>query len=120
MCPSGSTLDFSAAGPWFEPRCSGRRSRGAAARAKASVGWGGSLPSCVGGGVAHCCRWLGSFSFSSYVAVHQLSEAIRQGNTDGWLKEAYAGGGEGGSPRSGEAGGGEHCYVPGSNRRSMR
>ena len=88
MCPSGSTLDSGAAGPWFEPHCSGRRSRGAEARAKASSGWGGSLPSCVGGGGAHCCSWLGSFSFFSYVAAHHLSEAARLGNTDGWLKEA--------------------------------
>ena len=28
--------------------------------------------------------------------------------------------GRGPSPRSGEAGGGEHCYRPGSNRRSLR
>ena len=77
MCPSGSTLDFNAAGPRFDPHCSGRRSRGAAARAKANNGWGGSLPSCEGGGGAHCCRWQGSFSFFSYVAVHQLSVADR-------------------------------------------
>ena len=92
MCPSGSTLDFSAVGPRFDPRCSSRRSRGAAARAKASNSWGGSLPSCGGGGGAHCRRWLGSFSFFSNVAVHQLSEAARQGNSDEWLKEAKAGG----------------------------
>ena len=36
-------------------------SSGAAARAKASNGWGGSLPSGVGGGGAHCCRRLGTF-----------------------------------------------------------
>ena len=35
MCPSGSTVDFSADGPRFEPHYSSRRSRGAAARAKA-------------------------------------------------------------------------------------
>ena len=34
---------------------------GAAARAKASNGWGGSLPSGVGGGRAHCCRCPGTF-----------------------------------------------------------
>ena len=77
MCPSGSTLDFSAAGPRFEPHCSSRRSRGAGARAKANNGWGGSLPSCGGGGGAHCCKWLGSFSFFSYGAVHQLSVVAR-------------------------------------------
>ena len=36
-------------------------SSGAAARAKASNGWGGNLPSGVGGGGAHCCRRLGTF-----------------------------------------------------------
>ena len=36
-------------------------SSGAAARAKASNGWGGSLPWGVGGGGAHCCRRLGTF-----------------------------------------------------------
>ena len=36
-------------------------SSGAAARAKASNGWGGSLPSGVGGGGAHCWRRLGTF-----------------------------------------------------------
>ena len=36
-------------------------SSGAAARAKASNGWGGSLPSGVGGGGAHCCRCPGTF-----------------------------------------------------------
>ena len=36
-------------------------SSGAAARAKASNGWGGSLPPGVGGGGAHCCRCLGTF-----------------------------------------------------------
>ena len=77
MCPSGSTLDFSAAGPRLKAHCSSRRSRGAAAWAKASNGWGGSLASCEGGGGAHCCRWLGSFSFFSYVAVHPLSEAAQ-------------------------------------------
>ena len=77
MCPSGSTLDFSAVGPRFEPHCSSRRSRGAAAWAKAGNGWGGSLPSCGGGGGAHSCRWQGTFSFFSYVAVHLLSEAAR-------------------------------------------
>ena len=28
MCPSGSTFDFSAASPWFEPHWSSRRSGG--------------------------------------------------------------------------------------------
>ena len=43
-------------------RAAGTGSSGAAAReAKASNGWGGSLPSGVGGGGAHCCRRLGTF-----------------------------------------------------------
>ena len=41
-------------------------------------------PSCEGGGRGHCCRWLGSFSFFSYTAVHQLSEVACQANTDEW------------------------------------
>ena len=77
MCPSGSTLDLSAAGPRLDPHCPGRRSRGAAAGAKASNGWAGSLPSCEGSGGAHCCWWQGSCSFFSYVAAHQFSVAAR-------------------------------------------
>ena len=37
------------------------RAARAAARAKASNGWGDNLPSSGGGGGAHCCRWPGSF-----------------------------------------------------------
>ena len=92
MCRSGSTLDFSAAGRRFEPHYSSRRSCGAAAsgKGKQRVGW---QPPIVRG------RWWGALMqvaglifFLSFVAVHQLTEAARQGNTDEWLKESKAGG----------------------------
>ena len=62
MRPSkGATPCASVEAPWTPaPLIPGSnptvRAAGAAARAKASNGWGGSLPSCVGGGGAHCCR----------------------------------------------------------------
>ena len=48
-------------------------SSGAAARAKASNGWGGSLPSGVGGGGAHCCRCLGTFFL--LIVVYEIEAA---------------------------------------------
>ena len=56
-------------------------SSGAAARAKANNGWGGSLPSGVGGGGAHCCRCPGTFCLLMMVyELKQLSKKIDQAN----------------------------------------
>ena len=43
-----------------------------AARAKASNGWGSSPPPGVGGGGAHCCRWLGTFFYLVYSTILKL------------------------------------------------
>ena len=90
------------------------RAARAAARAKASNGWGGSLPSGEGGDGAHCCRWPGPFLPFAYAVIHLCSVVARQGV----VKRIKSG--RGPSPQSGGAGGRKHCYRPGSNQRSMR
>ena len=111
-CLSGSTLDASAAGPWFDSRCPSRPS-GGSGKGKQRVVW--QPP--VGRG-----RWWGAllqvagllFLLFAYAVKHLRSIAARQGV----VKRIKSG--RGPSPQSGGAGGRKHCYKPGSNQRSMR
>ena len=94
------------------------RAAGAAARAEASNGWGGSLPSIGGGGGAQRCRWLGTFFALFLCGRAPVCRSCPSGVHRGMIKRSKSG--RSPSPRSGEAGGRVHCYRPGSNRRSMR
>ena len=115
MCLNRSTLDASAAGPRFEPHCPARRSSGSG-KGKQRVKW---QPSIVRG------RWWGALLqvaglifFLFLCGRAPVFFRYPSGENRGVVKESKSG--RGPSPRSGEAGGGEHCYTPGSNRRSMR
>ena len=66
-----------------------RAASGAAARAKASSGWGGSLPSGVGGGGAHCCRRPGTFLLVDD-GIRYYSSSVRKKRSG---QRPYRGGG---------------------------
>ena len=115
MCLSASTLDASAAGPRFDSRCPSRRS-GGSGKGKQRVGW---QPPVKRG------RWWGALlQVAGLIFVHFLCGRAPEfcscpsGAHCGVVKRSKSG--RGPSPRSGEAGGREHCYRPGSNRRSMQ